>query len=389
MKKKWYLYLTLIISIMVNLIFFKYDIFDPYLLPKINKRLHDQPLQTIDGDTDSIISMKALEMFKGNKIHMIWDEEKGLSKKIFSKKSLRENSDFQKYNFPKAFLMFGLVTYAVKNENNEFLLEISHEFENYIDKNGNPLFQLNKVDQVPFGLASLVLFTHTNDQKYLSFADHIFDFINTQLDENNMVVYRSHSKIYFYDTLGMIVPFLVKYFQVTGNEQAMILAKNQIKFYINNNGINKTNYMPFHGINKEFNVQVGSSNWGRGIGWYLIALAHFYKETGYFEKELMGLLDTLMLLKNSEGLWSQFPGSSDKFDASSTIMIMYTIKYLNPRTYPNEEVLKALKNYLLKDGTILQTSGDTYSTNVYSRLFGKSELTQGILLLTLSQSETD
>lgn len=386
MKKYWYLYVLLIISLLVNLVFFKIDIFNPYFLPKINKRLYNQPLQIVDRDTESIISMKALEMLKDKEVHMIWDEDKGLAKKIFEKKSLRSNSDFQKFNFPKAFLILGLVQYAIQNENLKLLLEITTEFENYIDKMGEPLFQLNKVDQVPFGLASLVLFKHTNEQKYLTFAHHVFRFINSQVDETNMVVYRSHSKIYFYDTLGMIVPFLAEYYQVTGTDKAITLAKNQMRFYINN-GIHKTNFMPFHGINKENNVQVGSANWGRGIGWYLIALAHFYKETGEFEKELMGLLDTLMLLKNSEGLWSQFPGSSDKFDASSTIMIIYTLKYLDPKLYPNEEVLKALKTYLLKDGSILQTSGDTYSTNVYSRSFGKSELSQGVLLLTLSQNE--
>jgi hypothetical protein len=63
---------------------------------------------------------------------------------------------------------------------------------------------------------------------------------------------------------------------------------------------------------------------------------------------------------------------------------MYSMKNVDSNQFKNEEVLKLLKKYIAYDGSLLQTSGDTYSLNNYSKSFGKSELSQGLFLLILS-----
>lgn len=60
------------------------------------------------------------------------------------------------------------------------------------------------------------------------------------------------------------------------------------------------------------------------------------------------------------------------------------MKDVNLDFSPRKETLNSMKNYIAVDGAILQTSGDTYSFNNYSKSFGNSELSQGMLLLILS-----
>jgi hypothetical protein len=60
---------------------------------------------------------------------------------------------------------------------------------------------------------------------------------------------------------------------------------------------------------------------------------------------------------------------------------------LNTKLLTKHEILSKLENYINRDGEILQTSGDTYGVNRYSATFGKSELSQGMLLLLLANAK--
>lgn len=141
--------------------------------------------------------------------------------------------------------------------------------------------------------------------------------------------------------------------------------------------------MPTHSVNRVFNVATGSSNWGRGIGWYYLALSHYYHHTGEMKEQYDGLTHTLLELRNDDGVWTQFPGSSSKADLSTTTLFMYSM-LLNQPIFTKNEAFSLLSPYIDKEGYILETSGDTYGINNYSQSFGKSELSQGILLLILS-----
>ncbi|WP_113923026.1 glycoside hydrolase family 88 protein [Cognataquiflexum aquatile] len=378
------LYIILILSLLLNIAYFKFDTFDYYLLPKLKKHFSYKTISEVNHTTEWLIFNKGLYMLKSQNSSMIYSEDQGLTNKLLGLKSSRKSPEFQIYNFPKSYLTYTLFSYAFKENNSEMVAEIIHEFDKLIDSEGKPLFNLNKVDQVPFALTSLELYKYTKEVKYLTFGHNIYNFIKSQMDENGIVCYRLNSKVYFYDTLGMIIPFLMVYYKVTKEDEVISLARHQIDYYITNNGINHINYMPIHGIRKADHVQVGSANWGRGIGWYFLALSYFHKETGEFEKEFKGLSKTLNGLRNSEGLWSQFPGTSNVFDASTTTMFIYSMKYVDLNLFPSKETLNCLKNYIAVDGAILQTSGDTYTLNNYSRSFGNSELSQGMLLLFLS-----
>lgn len=124
---------------------------------------------------------------------------------------------------------------------------------------------------------------------------------------------------------------------------------------------------------------------GEGIGRYLLGLSSYYKETGEFEKEYRGLLNTLKNLRNGQGLWGQFPGSKDKFDASASLMYIYAELQNDPDSYSKSELMRLMRSFISVEGEVLETSADTYSANYYSSTFGKSELSQGLLLSIISQ----
>jgi hypothetical protein len=114
----------------------------------------------------------------------------------------------------------------------------------------------------------------------------------------------------------------------------------------------------------------------------MLGLESIYKYDGSFAAEYIGIVDVLLKLKNDNGLWSQFPGSSLDFDASASTMLLSCLPE-NELDY--DTVLAAFSSFISDDGFLLNTSGDTYGANRYSETFGKSELSQGMLLYALSR----
>lgn len=387
MKKK-IVYIILGFSLLLNALYFKYDTID-YLWPKVEKKYFKPKLiDTTDYiKAEKRIVASSLKMLASEEAVMVWDEGYGLTNKILSLRSTRSSKDFQQFNFPKAFLSLGLINLITEKKDKLLINNFEEIFSSIIDDKGNPKFQLNKVDQVPFGLAALKLYHINKENKYLIFSKHIIAYLQAQINSNGIIYYRTGSNYYYYDTLGMIVHFLLEYSRAVNDDSYLNIAREQIDFFIKNNGINPNTYVPHHGVILEKNIPIGSSNWGRGIGWYYMALAHYYKETGEFEEEYLGLTNTINNLKNTEGLWSQFPGSGNQFDASTSTMFLYGQTLLNPERYTKQEILSMFANHINEEGEILQTSGDTYAVNRYSATFGKSELSQGMLLLLLANAQ--
>jgi rhamnogalacturonyl hydrolase YesR len=380
-----FVYILLVISLILNLFFIKYDLL-PYLIPTIRKRINRSRKKIRDADElEQLILSASLSAIKNKKSIMPWNiggSHRMLVKVIVSIKSKKSNKEFKNYNYPRGYLLSGLSEYLIAIEDNEKLLSLKKTFDKfYITDKGEPLFNLDKVDQSPFGVASMNLYKVFNEEKYLLFAKRIYSFIFNNYSENNLVIYRENSKNELNDTIGMIVPFLVKYYQLTRVNDALNIAINQMQFYIKN-GTDHHTFMPSHGVNLKTKIKVGSSNWGRGIGWYFIGLKEIYDLNGSFKNEYEGLSRTIKSLQNEEGLWGQFPGSMDVFDASSSTMFFYC---LGNECNKREDILNKLNKYISNDGFIMQTSGDTEGLNFYSKLSGKSELSQGILLMILSQ----
>ena len=193
--------------------------------------------------------------------------------------------------------------------------KIASYFEPFISEDGMPTFIFDKVDQVPFAIAAINLYKFYGKSKYKLMADYIYMQLNQWSNpQSKIIFYRMNTRLQFVDALGMVCPFLVRYGQTFNKKNAIDLAYIQIDYYLKY-GIDKDSYLPAHAINQITNYKVGSTNWGRGIGWYIFALSEYKKYAGgdIISHELKEVINTLNLLKNKDMTWSQFPGSSDNF----------------------------------------------------------------------------
>lgn len=374
------LFVLLIASLIANVVVLCVEV-TPIIYPKLKaKYFKENTIACINSASKSLIFEASLKMAESQRVTMVWNESNSIVDYLSELRKSNSTNEFKKYNYPRAYLYYGISSFLLKEGSNENKEIFKSLFDNLIDEEGNPNFQINRVDQVPFGMASLNLYKMYGDEKYLLFSDKLYQYILKSIDPTDgIVLYREGQTTVLNDVLGMVIPFLIEYSKNTGNITPIEIAEKQLKYYITY-GVDKETNLPMHAINRKKLIKVGSANWGRGIGWFYIALSHFYKETGLFKEEYQGLTKRLNSLKNSEGLWSQFPGSSDTFDASSSTLFLYGMM-LNNEFY---EGFQSLSKYISDRGQILQTSGDTYSINRYSNSLGKSELSQGMLLLILS-----
>jgi len=274
-----------------------------------------------------------------------------------------------------------LTTLLINKKDNILLNSVKNSFDKLVDGNGRPTFNFDKVDQIPFGLTALNLYKVYGDLKYLLFCEILYDKLKEKSKNDGIILYRENSSIQYNDVLGMVVPFLLEYALFKNDPKIRSFARAQIDYYIEY-GVDKETYLPAHGFALDSKAKVGSANWGRGIGWYFLGLSLYHKGTGELKKEYDELSKIINRLRTEEQLWSQYPGSSNKFDASSSTMFLYSLY----DEMSKDDLYKLLCKYISSDGAMLETSGDTYTVNEYSKSFGKSELSQGFLLLLLSKN---
>ena len=376
------LIIVLVISVLLNLIFIVFD-FGPFYWPKIERKIN--PYKSLNRDWNlrqSIFLEAALKTMYRKKPLMVWKDPRGISEQLFELKHHTSKASFKKYNYPRAFLLYGICEYALVTKDENVLSTLRHCFDKYLDLEGNPTFVIDKVDQSGFGIVAIKLYRVYKEQKYYNFASHIFEYLLNNFEKNNtFLLYRPGQKAWLNDVLGLTIPFLVEYYKLTSIETSILIAKQQVQHFIKS-GIDLQTFIPAHGIDLTTNLKIGSANWGRGIGWFYIALKELYDFDGSFKKEYLGLSNTLLNATTEEGLWSQFPGSSNYYDASATITFLYC---LPSTTYNLILMLEKLDKYISKGGFIKQTSGDTYGANSYSKTFGLSEFSQGMMLLLLSK----
>lgn len=374
-----------IISITINLIIFVF--ISKNLFIKVSRKFNRvQQKKEIDFESfENFVIESGIKMIQSNNSKMVWGQNSGFLKEILSRIYKSSYYDYKIYNYPRAFLFFGITEYLKTSE-----VELSDEKWNIIKKNFDKLFfkpsshrKIKRIDEVPFGIVSINLFEKYKENKYKDFVDSIFIFIK-KLIKNDLIFYRENSNVVMNDSLGMTIPFLISYYQAFKSNEAKSITLNQIEYYIKY-GVDHGTRLPSHGINFQNKVKVGSTNWGRGIGWYFLALSKACTFSSSFQSEFDQLKETIVKLKRQDGSWDQFLGQKSKFDASSTVLFLYGLILNNHKEFNKSELYETLKDKISNKGEIEHTSGDTYSLNNYSNLFGVSELSQGVLILILSE----
>lgn len=338
-----------------------------------------------------------LMMIQSKKVHMSFNDEEGLYvflSKMKSKFSKKSSNKYQYFNFPRAWLLNGLFDEYQESKREDIYKVLTAEVDKVIDGNGNLKFKFDKIDQSLFGLVLIKLYAKTNDDKYKKALEKIEKGVHKFIIPNtDLISYRVGTNVCFVDTLGMICPFFYLYAYEFDSNELRNIANSQIKYYIEN-GLDSNTKLPVHAIDLDNEMLLGSTNWGRGIGWFIVGLAYALKYTDsknnkdyeLFKDTYHNIINKLESIKLENCYWPQFVGhtNDNNIDTSATIMFNYA-KHIVGEEVDINEIERFLKKSIDVEGFVLNSSGDTMYINKYSSKKGRSELTQGILLSLLSK----
>ncbi len=167
-------------------------------------------------------------------------------------------------------------------------------------------------------------------------ADYVGDYIfnhQARLEDGTFfrkeMMHHFHNQTMWADDLYMSVPFLVRYYQFTGDQKYIDDAANQ--FF----GFKKRLFMPEENIMShvyDFKYDTKTNvPWGRGNGWVVFSMTELLEalpENHPKEKELVEFLNTLcegyLKLQDEDGMWHQVLNDWESYpETSCTSMFIY------------------------------------------------------------------
>ena len=252
--------------------------------------------------------------------------------------------------------------------------------------------------QVEAALLAYSILTSTPDDDLIKPAmDTVYDFILDLKGDGNTVPYRKNvANIRFVDTLGMICPFLILYGETYKVPEAVELSIKQLEEY-NEVALLPTWRFPAHAFDVKTKAPMGIFDWGRGIGWYVVALLGMWKSTrnDNTRRMLSGLMlqlaSKMVLCQRADGGFSsQIFNKNMCVDASATVLagLLYVQCYRISKDRKFKEVasnvIKCLKTLTQRSGCVDSCQGDTKGIGIYSNFYGYMPFAQGLTLLLIN-----
>ena len=304
-------------------------------------------------------------------VKMSMNEPKGLPEDVKSLFRQKRNTAATN-NFFTSYAMVGISYYAMEQRDSATMNELRQKADAFIDsKNYTLNYPVIKIDQAPIGLLLLNLHKWYKDEQYMKVAQNLYSTVKDMKDKKGRILYAGiEANVDLVDALGMYVPFFMEYFRATNDSSALKIVNDNMERY-QRYAVNPLTGIPAHGYNLSNGVPVGSANWGRGIGWYLLAAAFCPQMKDATLDRTLAKLD-----------YTQFPGNSESFDSSTALMFEI---YKQSKNKSRKLSLRFIKSHVLTDGFVDDCSGDTYWLNSYSHTFGESELCNGLLLMLASK----
>lgn len=230
----------------------------------------------------------------------------------------------------------------------------------------------------------------------LAYALKKNDCLNSQIEEKILSCYQNVKEqgtihyrpwvknIRFVDTLGMVLPF----FHACGWDD---LAKRQMEEYDRAllNGI-----FPAHAFNVETNLPMGVFDWGRGIGWYILALIETSDMEGQ-DVRIMNLAKALLPYQRPDGSFGCFVFNPQSRMESSAMVLIGLLFLCSYRLSKDATFLKAarrtekaLMKATRRNGAVDYCQGDTYGIGYYSQIFSVMPFVQGLVLRLSEQLDS-
>src|SRR5690606_26463085 len=175
-----------------------------YLWPKIEKKYFEPKLLNTSNydEAEKKIVEASFKMLGSKEAVMVWDESYGLTRKLLESNSTTHQISFRRYNYPRAFLFYGLSEYSASLNDTNSIKRISYKFDEFITDDDVPTFKFDKVDQIVYWLTALKLNNYLNKNKYKKFVKYVDDFISKNIDSAGVINYRMGKVGYLNDVLG-------------------------------------------------------------------------------------------------------------------------------------------------------------------------------------------
>lgn len=198
------------------------------------------------------------------------------------------------------------------------------------------------------------------------------------LKEDGTIYYRPWVKnLRFVDTLGMVLPFL----HACGWDD---LAMRQLQEY---DAALLYGLYPAHAYDVEKGLPLGVYDWGRGMGWYVLALTETSDMPGNDER-IERLAEAMLKHQRMDGGFSCFVfNQRERMESSGTALM--GLLFITAYSLTNDQrflvaaqrVEKALMKVTRRNGALDDCQGDTYGIGYYSQRFSVMPFAQGMALL--------
>ncbi|MRX38535.1 glycosyl hydrolase family 88 [Flavobacterium sp. LC2016-23] len=256
-----------------------------------------------------------------------------------------DGNDKPKWDYKMGFVLCGFEKLYQKTNNKKYLNYIKDYVDEMIDSTGN----LKKYDSKEYNIDYLSpgkllfnLYDLTKDPRYLKITGQLRNQLETQPRTPSGGFW--HKQIYpdqmWIDGLYMGEPFYTQFTVKYENGRSLDDIAKQFEL-AQNNIIDKNTGLPYQAWDESkaigwANKQTGTSPtiWGRGIGWYMMALVEtldYFPKSHPKYKVLVGYLNQIAKnvneCKSPEGLWYQVADKPQLYgnyvEPSASGMIIY------------------------------------------------------------------
>lgn len=289
-------------------------------------------------------------------------------------------------SWQKAGCILGLTAAEKSSETIEIFSKIKKQL---FDDSGSWKIKPNRIDYAM--LAYAMLRVEEKPEQIKAAMDQMIECIENNLCDDGLVSYSAgkNAKRRYVDTLGFICPFLALYGKVYSNKKYTQMAFNQISQFRKYGVVNG---LPVHCYETETNMPIGIWGWGRGVGWYTLALTDMYNEVSttaqrqLLKQLLLETAEKCLIYERKEGGFSSILQAKNVYDSSATAMLGYFyancgLWFLNDDYI---EVAKRCQNRLMRvtkiNGVVDQCQGDTIDIGIFSEKYGSMPFAQGMTL---------
>ncbi len=247
--------------------------------------------------------------------------------------------------------------------------------QNYVDR-CTPGKTMTHVNDSLLGYAALIAYEGYHQQKYLTFAQQVADWLMTAAPRTSdgTLVHAEATKSVWCDTIVSTVPFLVEMTQVTSNTLYFDEAISQTLKHANRLQ-DKTTGLYHHSWSESQGNYDGPSYWGRGNGWALlgdVAVLSVMTPTHPMRATVLNVMrkqvDGLKPLQDVGGLWHTVVTRPDFYlETSGSALMSYALKrgvnegWLDNVQYTStaQSAFLGVWRQVMADGTVANVSGPT------------------------------